>query len=437
MADGLFLGLVSYGALGLSTSFEYAVVVHLVVVTLLASFRTGLKLAVWHTMLVVTAYQLHLDGVAPLPDGAVPATWSDVLIFLAVAWALTGATAAAGAANERELRRRNYDLKALADFSLLLESATEPDEVAHALVSAVVEEFAMPRAVLLAAGTGPLAALALHGVELPDLEGGADGDRVVRDTMQSRYTHRVVSLHADDEPWLCAAMPGARNVITIPLVAEDAPVGTLVLEYGRHHGARIERRTVTMIERFASQASLALNNAWLLAQVRATASTDALTGVANRRSFDQQLDREFSRAERRGTPLAVALLDVDHFKKLNDTYGHQTGDVALQRVAAAVSSAVRAEDLVARYGGEEFVVIMPSTDSTDGQVVAERVRAAIEALLEEPRVTVSVGVADYPVHASEAKAVVAAADAALYAAKRSGRNRVAVADGAPAEVVAA
>ncbi len=160
---------------------------------------------------------------------------------------------------------------------------------------------------------------------------------------------------------------------------------------------------------------------------------DALTGIANRRSFDQSLEREWGRSQRTGSLLGVVMLDIDHFKAYNDNYGHGAGDECLRRVAQALQSVVqRPLDLVARYGGEEFVALLPETEPTGTALLAERFRGAVaEQHLPHafspvaPQVTVSVGHASRAaVNGETPQALVAAADQALYRAKAEGRNRV-------------
>jgi diguanylate cyclase (GGDEF)-like protein/PAS domain S-box-containing protein len=172
---------------------------------------------------------------------------------------------------------------------------------------------------------------------------------------------------------------------------------------------------------------------------------DGLTGLANRRHFDQRLQEEWARACREGTSLSLLMVDVDHFKKFNDQYGHQDGDVCLQAVARALTAeARRPADLAARYGGEEFVILLPNTDAAGCTLVGEKIRAALRQLciphvlnIPSKRVTVSLGGATIRPHANEpieSSSLVRTADQALYAAKESGRDRLIVADRTTAQL---
>ncbi len=166
------------------------------------------------------------------------------------------------------------------------------------------------------------------------------------------------------------------------------------------------------------------------------AARDALTGLANRRTFDDTLLAEVRRACRAGSPLSVLMLDVDCFKSLNDTHGHQHGDECLKAVAQAVLSALRrAGDIAARYGGEEFSVILPDTDQSGAAIIAERIRQAVEDLglrpgdsAVAPVVTISVGAATATSDNLDMAELLQSADAALYRSKREGRNRVTTAE---------
>lgn len=156
------------------------------------------------------------------------------------------------------------------------------------------------------------------------------------------------------------------------------------------------------------------------------AFTDHLTGLANRRRFERQLEREVGRVLRFGHPFSLLMIDIDNFKNLNDTFGHDAGDDAIRRISRVLREGTRGIDLAARIGGEEFAVLLVETSQNAGAEVAERLRVAIKAL-ETPsggRITASFGVAECPADAQTASAIVKAADIALYEAKRNGRDRV-------------
>ncbi len=178
------------------------------------------------------------------------------------------------------------------------------------------------------------------------------------------------------------------------------------------------------------QAFMSLENAWLYRQIARVSVTDGLTGLTNVRHFREQVQREHSRACRHNDPYTILMMDIDHFKKINDLYGHPAGDIVLREMAAIFREAVRNTDLPARYGGEEFIVFLSRTRLPEAAIVGERLREAVERkLFAAPspmiRCTVSVGVADYlPATEGTEITVIERADQALYAAKRGGRNRV-------------
>ncbi|HEX6539426.1 MAG TPA: diguanylate cyclase [Candidatus Dormibacteraeota bacterium] len=204
---------------------------------------------------------------------------------------------------------------------------------------------------------------------------------------------------------------------------------------------------VELVGSIAEQAALALERYRFLAMVQRQASTDDLTGLYNHRFLVDYLGQQVALAERLNAPLAVLMLDIDHFKELNDAHGHQAGDTALAIFAQTLLHSVRTSDLAARYGGEEFAVVMYNTGASDARLVAEKIRNAVsQTVIELPdhsrlQVTVSIGGAAFPEDTGSARELLALADEALYRAKRGGRDRTCmVSDGSrrgrgPAQVV--
>jgi diguanylate cyclase (GGDEF)-like protein len=220
----------------------------------------------------------------------------------------------------------------------------------------------------------------------------------------------------------------AAGRLCIPLVTHDDLVGMLHLE-GLVDGPAQEtqeRLAVTIAEQLA----LALGNARLRESLRRQSVLDPLTGLFNRRHFDAALKRELARARRKNVPVSLVLVDIDHFKRVNDDYGHAIGDAVLRTIAQQLRLGIREGDIACRYGGEEMVLLLPECTAADASKRAEAIRVALAGITPNPEgegpesVTASFGVAAYPVHAQDAEALFWAADKALYRAKQYGRNRV-------------
>jgi diguanylate cyclase (GGDEF)-like protein len=179
---------------------------------------------------------------------------------------------------------------------------------------------------------------------------------------------------------------------------------------------------------------VAVNQAHLFAQIQQQALTDALTGCYNRRSFEMQLERDLHLATRLRQPLSLIMLDVDNFKRVNDSAGHDTGDMALRKLADCLREELRGVDSAARFGGDEFAVILPQADLEGAVLVAERLRERIsqKEVAGFGSISASFGIATFPRHASSRDTLVVAADRALYSAKHGGRNRVCLPPDEPA-----
>ncbi len=219
------------------------------------------------------------------------------------------------------------------------------------------------------------------------------------------------------------------SFIGVPLKAKGRLVGVMALY--RPKKGEFSAQDIRLAEAIATQAGLAISNARLYAQTLEFALTDPLTGLPNRRALFSRLEQEATRAARYGDALTVLMIDLDHFKSVNDTHGHLVGDVVLRGVALVLNKSVRKADSVARYGGEEFCVVLPRLAKAEALEVAEKLRRAvaqtpIAAKPGEPplHVTLSVGIASYPQDATDVIALLERADEALYEAKRGGRDRV-------------
>ncbi len=249
---------------------------------------------------------------------------------------------------------------------------------------------------------------------LPD----GDGSRVIqrfRDVTRGRHAPAIVVVTAvdDEEQKLDCLRSGADDFVSKPI----SP-----MEVVARVGSQMRRIRASALA--ADQVEKALGDAY----------TDALTGLYNRRYLDEDLVRRVAKAGTRDGSFAVALLDIDHFKRINDTWGHPAGDAVLRTVAKEIRGFLRTGDLECRYGGEEFVVILPSTSLGDAVLVAERLRGGIQSCelpspLVAAKITASLGVAGW-VPGEDASSLLGRADHALYAAKRAGRNRVEVDAGA-------
>ena len=220
----------------------------------------------------------------------------------------------------------------------------------------------------------------------------------------------------------------AHSYVRIPLTAQKKVLGVLLLS---HYASPAFARDAQMILNLAmNQVTIVVDNARLYEAARQLAITDGLTKIYNHRFFQELFDKEYKRSDRYNTIFSMIMLDIDHFKKVNDTYGHLCGDEILKSLAGLIKSCLRSMDIAARYGGEEFAVLLPETNGPEAVQTAERIRHTIEdhtfmGTDQGLSVTVSQGVATYPstgVH--ERSDIIAKADEALYEAKESGRNMV-------------
>jgi diguanylate cyclase (GGDEF)-like protein len=212
-------------------------------------------------------------------------------------------------------------------------------------------------------------------------------------------------------------------MVSVPLKVAERTIAMLNV-YRPGSDSAFTDREALIIERFGIIVALALDSARQHDLLRRQAETDHLTGLLNRRAFHDQLGALLHEARRASRPVGLVLLDIDHFKNVNDEHGHDTGDRALVMVADALRDSVRERDLVARLGGEEFALVLPSTSPEASFLIAERAREQVASQTGlSQRLTVSAGLASYPTDGADAEALMRCADTALYAAKRAGRDR--------------
>lgn len=210
-----------------------------------------------------------------------------------------------------------------------------------------------------------------------------------------------------------------------PLLVGGEVIGSVLVQHERS----IEGDAQSTLRESVAQAAPVVGNLRNLAIAELRAATDALTGLPNKRAAHATLSRLVALATRTQSPLTAMLLDLDHFKKINDTYGHGAGDEALAAAASAITSAIRESDFAARYGGEEFLILLPSTDADGARITGEKIRRSVETTMiaAVPQgITASIGIAVMPEDATTGDALVRRADRALYAAKAAGRNRIAM-----------
>lgn len=217
-----------------------------------------------------------------------------------------------------------------------------------------------------------------------------------------------------------------KSYIMVPLVSKQTHFGSLLVFSSRE---TVSDSELNFLSLFAKQIELAITIADLFQAVKEQAITDGMTGLYNRRYFEEFIKKEAIRAERQNQKFTVIGLDLDHLKQINDNYGHNYGDIAIKTIAEVLKNNARSIDIAARLGGEEFNLILPGVDSAGGCIAAERIRKAIAAVELEKigHITASLGVATYLEHSDDIEELMEITDRAMYESKRNGRNRVTIA----------
>jgi two-component system, cell cycle response regulator len=428
LADAAFLAWTVLASGGTLSPVRFLVYIHLIAATLIYSYRAGLVMAFAHSLLLYGIYRAQavdlfgFDAAVISPVGEAEMNLKESWLFnTLVYWFIALATVPFSSINERELRRRKADLGVLAEMANELENQQDPSAMASAMLNRICDTFDFGRGVVLAIHKDKLALMAKRGTADQSIA-STHIDRLIDKVWDKHDAVLVARLHEETDPTLSALMPFGQNLLIAPMFADGQPFGVLVLEKADVEEPVIQRRVISMVLQFASHGALAMRKAWLLQEVQRLAETDALTGVANRRSFEKAISRDVSRSVRNREELTLVLVDLDHFKALNDHFGHQAGDDVLRKVGAVLREACRESDTPARYGGEEFAVLLPGCGKAEALDAAERIRALIAGIDAPVPITASAGVATYPTHARNATEMVEAADEALYESKGAGRN---------------
>lgn len=336
------------------------------------------------------------------------------------------------------LRYRNMEQeKLLYQISNAMRSSLEIKDVLENAVNNVGEKCLLGRCIILrpSAATGKLYVYEYHNSSnepCQELFFSEPGQDFVKVAMTKKAPYSLTAADSDSAQDFNSSFLqslGPVSTLFIPLVMREHTVGCiLVQDCNVSRSWSIE--DLTFFGAIADQLSVAVENADLHEEKKLQAVTDSLTGLANRRKFNDVFYKEFERARRYGETLSLVLFDLDYLKNINDKFGHAVGDNAIKTIGHILSSSSRSIDLAARYGGEEFCLLLPNTLLEESEVIAERIRKLISdtIITGAGNISASVGIANFPMHANEPEELFEHADEALYAAKQSGRNRVCVFD---------
>jgi len=338
------------------------------------------------------------------------------------------------------LYREKKDLETMVELSYLLTSTLDPREVLYFIVKKISEMIDLSRCSILSMGynekryayvVSSYEDPAISGIKLdlrkyPEIKKVINEKKpvIINDAMKDRTMLAVKKL---------IAPIGIKSIMVLPIIFRDEVIGTLFLRTSKKKSA-FSQREIKLCNAIANVASNALYNAFLFerlenekSRLETLAVTDYLTGIFNIRYLYHRFEEEFSRAQRYSTTLGCIMMDIDYFKKINDTYGHRTGDMILREFAQLVKRHIRKSDIFARYGGEEFILILPHTTSEGSRMEAERIRSIIKehrfSGIKHSGITVSMGIAHYPdARVEEYEDLITLADDALFEAKRRGRD---------------
>ncbi len=323
-------------------------------------------------------------------------------------------------------RRRAEQLEAINAVARQTTAVLDLDELLTVVCRLILEWFRVDHVAVLMSEGDFLRVRAFEGRLTPKISMGAQlapGSGLA--SMALAQNKSIIENDVTNVESYIAGFVETQAEMCVPLIFFGEKLGVLALDSAGKDVFDVE--DIQPLESVADICAAAIQNANYFERMRQLAYIDGLTGIHNRRYFEMRIVEELERAARFGGRMSVIMMDIDHFKRLNDEFGHLLGDEVLRNVSSILKLQLRKMDMVCRYGGEEFAVVVPETTGENALTVAEKLRRQIEThhFPGVPRpVTISCGVADYPIHGLTRDEVVAAADAALYAAKQAGRNRV-------------
>jgi len=323
-------------------------------------------------------------------------------------------------------QRKAAQLEAINLIARQTTAVLEIDELLLKVCTFLLQAFPVDHVAVLLLEDDKLVFRAHRGRLTPIFKEGTtllDADGLCRQAL--RNSHPVMANDVSSAKGYIQGFAEARSELCIPLLSFGQVVGVLCLESEKLNA--FDEGDVPALESVADICANAIQNANYFERVRHMAYVDGLTGVFNRRYFEIRVQEEIERAKRYTGAMSLVMIDIDHFKRLNDEFGHLMGDDVLRQISTFFSQNLRKVDVACRYGGEEFAIIVPETTGEDAYYVAEKLRKVIQSSVFPgvPRpVTISAGVASYPANGSTRDELIKAADEALYSAKQSGRNSV-------------
>ncbi|MBI5639532.1 MAG: diguanylate cyclase [Nitrospirae bacterium] len=332
---------------------------------------------------------------------------------------------------ERELLKRNKELMVINTLSSAFISSDNMDSVVENLLKKVllITDYKIGWILLKEEHAFRLkSSLGISAELRGDIEGGAF-EAFSNDLIKAHEPIHLIESPALDR---INALPreGITTLTVVPLIYSQDTIGLLFLGSKAGKGNSLDFDSAALLSLVGNHVSLIVDKIKLFLETKRLSITDGLTGLYNSRYFYKQLDLEILRSNRYGHSFSLILFDIDNFKQLNDTHGHQAGDDVLNELARILKNVSRETDIVVRYGGEEFIIILPNTSEEDTINLANRIRMAVEQNLfianhgGGVNITLSGGIASYPQNASDAKRLLNAADTSLYAAKASGKNKI-------------